>query len=721
MNQHNQKNPWWEDPSPPKEDNDNDNDNGDNDGDAYSVDESLYIDDDLSHTNAIPQKEDEYEYEDEGGVVTVHHHLALKREKKITAPPPSVPPPQSFGRPESPSVSSPARKSINRNSPLRKSSSSLSAKLSKGTAKLSKSLSHQWNSMRASPPRNKSKSATDATDATMEQGDDILESVARIDAAVAAAAAAASSAVDKKEASPSRKSSLADSALGRSLSQLGRTLTSGGTAANRTPTERTTSNTTDVTRPTVATARSTSGESNGSTSHLSGSNGSGTHFRRYTVKELIHSLGRIDGVELPPALERRVRDFKFAQGKRRDRHGDQKPWGIFGLYAHLSDIRADLEWAEDAAWRRQRSEPYLSWSDFEKSRDKGLRNRPWFTYGVIAVCSIMLLVTLGVNGWKVEPLNVNPLIGPSSETLIKCGARQTNLIVNEGQWFRLFTPMVLHAGLVHYVINMLAMYFIGGAVEQSHGFASAAVLFVLPAVGGNILSAICLPQYISVGASGGIFGLIGACMADISINWNLLFLKSTTDDESRWRHFMVLFWLAFDIILNCIIGFTPFVDNFTHLGGFLYGLCCGLSTMDRLAVGFFGLKADNYSKACQTFVKFSGLIVSVISIMVTTVVLVQSDGVSSPCHGCRYISCVPFPPRADEKWWYCDDCDFVVADLFVDGAGSGLYQEIELECPNGDIETIDIAQEGWYEREAIRRALPTYCRNHCDDVFATSN
>jgi membrane associated rhomboid family serine protease len=286
--------------------------------------------------------------------------------------------------------------------------------------------------------------------------------------------------------------------------------------------------------------------------------------RQYSVSELIASLGDND-VELPPALERRVRDFKFAQAKRRELHGDKKPWGIYGLYDHLSDIRADLEWAEDAAWRRQRGQPYLSWKDFEKSRDRGLHNRPLFTYGILFLCTIMTFVTFGVNGWKFEPLNVNPLFGPSPETLIRCGARDTNLIVNERQWYRLFTPMILHAGLVHFFVNMLALYFIGGAVEQSHGFASAAVLFIIPGVGGNILSAICLPQYISVGASGGIFGMIGGCIADICLNWNLLFLKSTTDGNTRNRHFLVLFWLGLDVVVNCLLGFTPLVDNFTHL------------------------------------------------------------------------------------------------------------------------------------------------------------
>jgi len=60
---------------------------------------------------------------------------------------------------------------------------------------------------------------------------------------------------------------------------------------------------------------------------------------------------------------------------------------------------------------------------------------------------------------------------------------------------------------------MFALWFVGKAIEQIHGFFPAVVQFVVSAVGGTILSAIFLPEYITVGASGGIFGLIGGCIA----------------------------------------------------------------------------------------------------------------------------------------------------------------------------------------------------------------
>ena len=126
--------------------------------------------------------------------------------------------------------------------------------------------------------------------------------------------------------------------------------------------------------------------------------------------------------------------------------------------------------------------------------------------------------------------------------------------------------MALHAGLMHYFLNMLALWFIGSAVEKSHGFIPALVLFTIPAIGGTVLSAIFLPEYISVGASGGIFGLIGACLSDIVMNWNLIFSNFTTEDDSRNMHFIVLVLLFLDILLNGLLVLTPFVDNFTHLG-----------------------------------------------------------------------------------------------------------------------------------------------------------
>lgn len=206
---------------------------------------------------------------------------------------------------------------------------------------------------------------------------------------------------------------------------------------------------------------------------------------------------------------------------------------------------------------------YLSWADFDASKKKGV-NRPFFTYFLLVTCTIALIVSIGLNGWKVEPLDVNPMIGPSAETLIRMGAKDSYLIVYENQVWRLLSSTILHAGLVHYFMNSLALWFCGKAIETTHGMVAAAILFLIPAIGGTILSAIFLPEYVTVGASGGIFGLIGACLSDIIMNWKHLFSDVVNENGKRNRHVIVVVFLILDIVLNCVIGLTPYVDNFTR-------------------------------------------------------------------------------------------------------------------------------------------------------------
>ena len=436
---------------------------------------------------------------------------------------------------------------------------------------------------------------------------------------------------------------------------------------------------------------------------------------------------------MAPALARRIRDFQFAQEKRRKKYGDERPWGILGLYDHLSSIRIDVEWAEDAARRRANGESYMSWAEFEESK-KGSGNRPWFTYALLFVCTVLLIASIALNGWEVEDLSENPMIGPSAETLILMGAKDSKKIVDENEGWRLLTSTVLHAGLVHYFINMLALWFVGAAIESSHGFFAAMIIFSLSAVGGTILSGLFLPEYITVGASGGIFGFIGACLADIIMNWKLLFCDFVTENGTKHRHAMVVVALLFDIALNSIIGLTPFVDNFTRkfketvmfgttsfltvgchffsvdLGGMVFGFLCGLSTIQRLSVDFFGMEESLMTQTKHFVVRFSGIIVTVVTIVITLVILLQGDGESTPCPNCTWLSCVPFPPWEGDKdkWWYCDDCGRVTAELVT-----APYVELQLDCPSGAVATIDLSSLTSINRDRLQRKLPSYCREYC--------
>lgn len=137
---------------------------------------------------------------------------------------------------------------------------------------------------------------------------------------------------------------------------------------------------------------------------------------------------------------------------------------------------------------------------------------------------------------------------------------------------------------------MSVLYFVGRGLERAHGPWCTFAIFLVGGVGGNILSALFLPQYISVGASGGIFSLLGATLADIFMNWSLIFsdMVPRTDKEKR-QHKWVLILLLLDVLINVGIGFLPFVDNFCHCGGLVLGFLMGMAAIDRLSFQFFGV------------------------------------------------------------------------------------------------------------------------------------
>jgi len=279
--------------------------------------------------------------------------------------------------------------------------------------------------------------------------------------------------------------------------------------------------------------------------------------------------------------------------------------------------------------------------------------------------------------------------------------------------------MVLHAGMIHYCLNMLALWFIGSAVEHCHGTRASIVLFVAPAIGGTILSAIFLPNYISVGASGGIFGLVGACVADIVLNWGLLFNDFVNGGNNKNGHVIVLVVLVLDIVVNCLVGLTPFVDNFTHLGGMIFGFLCGTSTMKRVNTDIFGddESISWWAITKRKAIRYFGIILTAAGMLIALAILLGGNGQTTPCKACKAFSCVSFPPWVDyaDKWWYCDDCGNVSADARINPT-TRLFDQLTINCPGGSDYVMPLNDEDSSEKAWLENNLPTFCREHCPDL-----
>ena len=138
----------------------------------------------------------------------------------------------------------------------------------------------------------------------------------------------------------------------------------------------------------------------------------------------------------------------------------------------------------------------------------------------------------------------------------------------DGQWWRLFTAMFIHFGIIHLVLNMWALWDIGRLVERLYGRWRFAALYLGSGVAGNLVSLVMQGnQAVSGGASGAVFSLYGALLVFL---WRER--RQVDRGEFRW-----LFGgaLAFSTLMLVLGQMVPGIDNSAHAGGLGAGMLLG--------------------------------------------------------------------------------------------------------------------------------------------------
>lgn len=148
------------------------------------------------------------------------------------------------------------------------------------------------------------------------------------------------------------------------------------------------------------------------------------------------------------------------------------------------------------------------------------------------------------------------------DILLIMGAK-VDALINAGQYYRLITPMFLHAGLIHIAFNMYALYCVGPFAERVYGRINYIGIYFFSGIISTLASYIFSPNSLSVGASGAIFGLFGAIL--------IFALKARNRIGKN-----LLLNMVFVIAINLVIGFSMAnIDNSAHLGGLVGGLVSG--------------------------------------------------------------------------------------------------------------------------------------------------
>ncbi|HEY7332091.1 MAG TPA: rhomboid family intramembrane serine protease [Candidatus Limnocylindria bacterium] len=153
--------------------------------------------------------------------------------------------------------------------------------------------------------------------------------------------------------------------------------------------------------------------------------------------------------------------------------------------------------------------------------------------------------------------------------------------VADGEWWRLITSAFLHLGLLHLAFNMYALWLFGPIMEQLYGHVEFAVIYVLCALGGSVLTILLQPESAAAGASGAIFGLFGLAFV-----------------VSRRRHLIlgpqaraIISQVGTLLVLNLFITFIA-ADRISwtgHVGGLLVGALLGLLLAPRHAPTMGGM------------------------------------------------------------------------------------------------------------------------------------
>ena len=168
-----------------------------------------------------------------------------------------------------------------------------------------------------------------------------------------------------------------------------------------------------------------------------------------------------------------------------------------------------------------------------------------------------ILIALSIAVYIYTSVGGENFLNTSIDMLLQYG--QVNVYVFQGDYWRLFTSMFVHADITHIVGNMLFLLIFGLRSEEMFSLPEYLSIYVLGGLTGNILSLLLLPlETISVGASGAIFAMFGA---------SVIYARRSF----RQSIIGALIYAFFLLFLSSGVG----VNNFAHIGGLVTGLVIG--------------------------------------------------------------------------------------------------------------------------------------------------
>jgi len=188
-----------------------------------------------------------------------------------------------------------------------------------------------------------------------------------------------------------------------------------------------------------------------------------------------------------------------------------------------------------------------------------------------AICLLqigVLIAMIQIDGFTSSSSNAT--IGPPVYSLVRFGAKETGLIVLRKQWWRIISPTMLHAGILHIVPNVAIQLRIGGYLNLVYGNVKFLWIYFFGGVFGVLMSCCFLPDSVGVGSSGALMGMLASWVVWILFRWNKI-----PKEHHRIRNCQLLVVLA-SIAVTMATSAMPNVDWAAHAGGAFQGALWGI-------------------------------------------------------------------------------------------------------------------------------------------------
>src|SRR5215469_2622163 len=190
---------------------------------------------------------------------------------------------------------------------------------------------------------------------------------------------------------------------------------------------------------------------------------------------------------------------------------------------------------------------------------------PWVKAGssgtmvtqALLALNLLVFVTMALQGIALDP---------PTQALLDRGANYAPLTLG-GQPWRLVTALFLHGGFLHILFNMWCLWDLGGLCESLYVHVTFALVYLISGIGSSLASVWWHPAIPSVGASGAVFGIVGALIASY-------YLGEFTMPRFAMRGHLrsLVLFVVYNMMLGQVFGR---VDNAAHIGGLVTGLVFG--------------------------------------------------------------------------------------------------------------------------------------------------